>query len=77
MVFTSDRGQRRHVRRAAQNLGAVDGVPLDHRELLGGERAALVEYLERCLDLADVVHQGSQPELPQPRAVDAERAPAP
>ena len=62
----------------AQDLGAVDGVPLHDRELVVGQLVRLVQNLERRPHLADVVHQRRQSELAQQRAVDAERrAPGP
>ena len=74
MLEGDDRRERRNLRRAAKNLGAVDDVALHDRELLVGQLVGLVQDLGRRLHLADVVHQRGQPELAQQRAVDAEPA---
>ena len=69
-----DRREDRHLRRAAQDLGAVHGVPPHDRELVVGQLVGLVQDLLRRPDLADVVHQRRQAELAQQPSFDAERA---
>ena len=74
MLEGDHRRDRRHLRRAAQDLRAVDDVHAHDRELVVGQLVGLVQDLGRRAHLADVVHQRRQAELAQQRAVDAERA---
>ena len=74
MLEGDDRREDRHLRRAAEDLGAVDDVPPHDHELVVGQLVGLVEDLLRRADLADVVHQRRQAELAQQPAVDPERA---
>ena len=67
------RREDRHLRRAPEDLGAVHRVAPHDDELLVGELVRLVEDLLRGPDLADVVHQRRQPELPQQPSLDPER----
>ena len=67
-----DRGQRRQLEPAPQHLGAVDRVPHHDGELGVGQPLGLGEDLGRRPDLADVVHQAGEAELPEQRPVDAE-----
>ena len=74
MLEGHDRRHRRHLRRAPEDLGAVDDVAPHDLELGVGQLVGLVEDLGRRAHLADVVHQSGDAELAQQRAVDAERA---
>jgi hypothetical protein len=69
-----DRREDWHLRRPAEDLGAVHRVPPHNREFVVGELVGLVEDLLGRADLADVVHQRRQPELAQQTALDPERA---
>ena len=72
MLERDDRRDRRHLRRAAQDLRAVDDVHAHDREFGVGQLVGLVQDFGRRADLADVVHQRGQAELAQHRAFDAE-----
>jgi hypothetical protein len=74
MLEGDNRRQRRHLRRAAQDVRAVDDVPLHEVELFVGQLVRLVQHLLRRVDLADVVHQRGKAELAQQRAVHVERS---
>ena len=74
MLERDDRRQRRHLRRAPQDLGAIDDVHAHDREFGVGELVGLVENLDRRAHLADVVHQAGEAELAQQRAIDAKRS---
>ena len=73
MLERHDGRERRHIGRGPQDLCAVDDVALHDREFRLGEHVRLVENLERCAHLPDVVHERGQPELAQQRTVDAKR----
>ena len=63
MLERDDRREDRHLGCAAQDLGAVHRMTAHDDELLVGELVRLVQDLLRRPHLADVVHQGRQPEL--------------
>ena len=74
MLEGDDRRERRNIRRAAQNLRAVDDVALHDGELFVGQLVRLVQDFGRRLHLADVVHERGEAELAQQRTVDAQAA---
>ena len=73
MLERDHRRDRRHLRRAPQDLGAVDDVHAHDLEFGVGQLVGLVQDFGRRAHLADVVHQRGQTQLAQRRAVDAER----
>ena len=74
MLERHNRRQRRHLGRAAEDVRAVDDVALHDLEFFCREPVRLIEYFERGVHLADVVHQRREAELPQQGPVDIERA---
>ncbi len=75
MMLEGDHGRdRRHFRRAAQNLRAVHDMHPHDRKFRVGQLVRLVEDFGGRPHLADVVHQCRKTELAQLHAVDADRA---
>ena len=65
MLERHNRRECRHFRRPPQDVGAVDDMALHDLEFVLRQLVRLVQHFERCVDLADVMHEGRKAELTQ------------
>ena len=61
-------------RRPPKDVCTIDDVLLHLGEFIVGQLIGFVEHLGRGVDLADVVHERRESELPQQRALEVERS---